>query len=132
MFYLQVASAANLVRADDSQAPLPHDIEMLRMRYHSRGSKMLLKELDRLRTRKGVADDALIMATVMGALVTDPEPTQFHDSFRLSPLATAQNLHLYAKLQLMPAQIGALLDLVSKRGGLRSLREFGNAQMLQL
>jgi hypothetical protein len=132
MFYLQVASAANLVRADDSQPPLPRDIEMLRMRYYAKGLKMLRKELDSLSARKGVADDALIMANVVGALVTDPEPTQPHDSFRLSPLARAQNLHLYAKLQLMPAQIGALLNLVSKRGGLRSLREFGNAQMLQL
>lgn len=129
MFHLQLSAAANLFRADVNNEALPTDIENLRMIHHGRGMAMVRKELKK---RKGPASDALIMAQIMVALLTDPDQTRHFDTFRESPLATAQNLHLYARLALVPSMIQALLALVSERGGIESMSEFGNAELLQL
>ena len=37
----------------------------------------------------------------------------------------AQNLHHYARLAIVPRLIGALLELASKRCGIKAMREFG-------
>ena len=129
MFYLQVAAAVNLYRADDLHTELAKEIVTVAQKHHEEGVKMVRKELAKL---KGPPSDALIMAQIMVALLTDPDQTPCLSSFRVSPLATAQNLHRYARLAIVPHLIGALLELVSKRGGITAMKEFGNAQLLQL
>jgi hypothetical protein len=129
MFSLQVAAAVNLYRADDVHGELPKEIITVSQKHQQRGFAMVRTELAKL---KGPPSDALIMAQIMVALLTDPDQSQCLHSFRVSPLATAQNLHRYARLAIVPHLIGALLELVSKRGGITAMREFGNTHLLQL
>ncbi|ETI20966.1 hypothetical protein G647_07309 [Cladophialophora carrionii CBS 160.54] len=128
MFHLQVAAAVNLHRADVDLEPLPKEIDAMAQSHSERGLNMVRKELGKL---KGPPSDALIMAQIMVALLTTPDQTTSFDGFRRSPLATAQNLHRYARLAIVPHLIGALLELVTKRGGIESTRDFGNSQLLQ-
>ncbi|KIW98010.1 uncharacterized protein Z519_01594 [Cladophialophora bantiana CBS 173.52] len=128
MFHLQVASAANLIRADIKNERFPNNIEVLRLKHQARGLALVTKELQNL---KGPAPDSLIMAMIMVANLTDPNPTQFPETIRPSPLATAQNLHLYARLTVIPSMIQALLELVVKRGGIQTMQQFGLPQLLQ-
>ena len=128
MFHLQVAAAVNLHRADINLEALPKEIDSLAQTHHERGVKMVINQLAKL---KGPPTDALIMAQIMVALLTDPDQTESFDSLRRSPLATAQNLHRYARLAIVPHLIGALLELVNKRGGIESTRDYGNSQLLQ-
>ena len=125
MFQLQVGSAANLVRADVSNPALENEIEVLRMKYQARG----LAGLAKLTSPPSAAN---IMALVMGALLTDPSQTQYFETIQPSPLATAQHLHLYARLKIIPEMIKALLEQVNKCGGIQALHEFGNSHLLQL
>jgi hypothetical protein len=129
MFHLQVAAAVNLHRADPDLEPLSKEMATLAQSHQQRGVTMVRKELNKL---KGPPSDALIMAQIMIALLTDPDQTASFDTFRRSPLATAQNLHRYARLAIVPHLIGALLQLVNKRGGITSTRDYGNSQLLQL
>ena len=128
MFHLQVAAAVNLHRADSTQDALPKDMESVAQTHHERGVKMVRNQLAKL---KGPPSDALIMAQIMVALLTDPDQSEAFDNLRRSPLATAQNLHRYARLGIVPHLIGALLELVNKRGGIESTRDYGNSQLLQ-
>ncbi|KAJ9613332.1 hypothetical protein H2200_003274 [Cladophialophora chaetospira] len=128
MFHLQVAAAVNLHRADSAQEALPKEMDAVAQTHHERGVKMVRNQLARL---AGPPSDALIMAQIMVALLTDPDQSESFDSLRKSPLATAQNLHRYARLGIVPHLIGALLELVSKRGGMESTRDYGNSQLLQ-
>ncbi|OAG41520.1 hypothetical protein AYO21_04222 [Fonsecaea monophora] len=128
MFHLQVASAANLVRAGADNEPFPHNVEVLRLKHQARGLALVTKELQNL---KGPASDSLIMAMIMVGNLTDPNPAQFPATYRLSPLATAQNLHLYARLTVIPSMIQALMELVIKRGGIQAMQQYGLVQLLQ-
>ncbi|KIW34175.1 uncharacterized protein PV07_00970 [Cladophialophora immunda] len=128
MFHLQVASAANLVRAGADNERFPNKIEVLRLRHQARGLALVTKELQNL---KGPAPDSLIMALIMVANLTDPNPAQFPETFRPSPLATAQNLHLYARLTVIPSMIQALMEVVVKRGGIEAMQQYGLRQLLQ-
>lgn len=129
MFHIQVAAAANLVRADPNHGPLPNKVEILRLKHQSRGLALVMAELKSL---KGTASDGLLMAMVMVAMLTDPNQIPVPDTFRRSPLATAQNLHLYARLTVIPAMIEAMMGLVVKRGGIHNIKEYGMTQVLQL
>ncbi|KIX92918.1 uncharacterized protein Z520_11394 [Fonsecaea multimorphosa CBS 102226] len=131
MYHLQVACAANLARAGADNERLPHKIEVLRMKHQARGLALVTKELQNL---KGPASDSLIMALIMAAFLTDPNPTsaQSGEVVPPSPLATAWNLHLYASLTLMPSMIQALMELVVSRGGMDALQEYGLKNVLQL
>jgi hypothetical protein len=129
MFYLQVAAAVNLHRADANRSPLPEEAEALARKHHGRGVKMVRQDLA---TLKEPPSDALIMAQIMVALLSEPDRSPNLDTLPLSPLATAQSLDRYARLEVVPHLIGALLELVSKRGGIKKMLEYGNSQLLQL
>ncbi|OAP64808.1 hypothetical protein AYL99_00780 [Fonsecaea erecta] len=130
MYHLQVAAAANLVRVGTDNERFPHNIEVLRLKHQARGLALVTRELQ---TLKGPAPDSLIMALVMVANLTDPipNPPQPAEVVPSSPLATALNLHLYAKLTVIPSMIQALLEVVVKRGGIQSVQQYGLQQILQ-
>ena len=128
MFHLQVAAAVNLHRADVNLEPLPPEVDSMAQTHTERGVSMVRNQLAKL---KGPPSDALIMAQIMVALLTDPDQTEVVESMRRSPLATAQNLHRYARLAIVPHLIGALLELVTKRGGIECTQDYGNKQLLQ-
>lgn len=129
MYHLQVAGAANLIRADARNPPLPNDIEILRLKHQAQGLALLMSALQNL---KGAASDALLMAMVMAGMLTDPSPSQITELYRASPLATAQHLHLYARLTLVPVTMRTMLESVDKRGGIVNIRDYGMVSILQL
>jgi len=129
MYHLQVAGAANIVRADLRNPPLPNDVEILRLKHQSQGLALLMSALKNL---KGPASDALLMAMVMGGMLTDPNPSQIPELFRASPLATAQFLNVYARLTMVPATMQSMLESVVRRGGIKSIRDYGMVSILQL
>jgi hypothetical protein len=129
MYHLQVAGAANLVRADARNPPLPNSIEILRLKHQNQGLALLMSALQNL---QGPASDALLMAMVMAGMITDPSPSQIPEIYRASPLATAQNLHVYARLTLVPVTMRTMLESVDKRGGIQTIRDYGMVSILQL
>lgn len=129
MYHLQVAGAANLVRADARNPQLPNDVEILRLKHQAQGLGLLMSALQNL---KEPASDALLMAMVMAGMLTDPSPSQIPELYRASPLATAQHLHIYARLTLVPATMRTMLESVGKRGGIGNIHEYGMVSILQL
>ena len=129
MFHLQVAGAANLIRADVNSEPLSKEVEIIRLKHQSRGLAMVMAELQKL---QGPASDGLLMAMIMVGVLTDPTDSRLPEIYRMSPLATAQHLHLYARLTIVPATIQALLDQVNQRGGIHKVKNYGMVEILQL
>lgn len=129
MYHLQVAGAANIVRADPRNPRLPNSIEILRLNHQSQGLALLMSDLQNL---QGPASDALLMAMVMAGMLTDPTPSQIPELYRASPLATAQSLHIYARLTMVPATMQTMVESVDKRGGIQSIRDYGMVSILQL
>lgn len=129
MYHLQVAGAANIVRADARNPALPNDVEILRLKHQNQGLALLMSALKNL---QGPASDALLMAMVMAGMLTDPSPSQIPEIYRSSPLATAQYLNVYARLTMVPATMQIMLQSVVQRGGIKNIRDYGMVSILQL
>ncbi|KEF52991.1 uncharacterized protein A1O9_10899 [Exophiala aquamarina CBS 119918] len=128
MYHLQVAGAANIVRADARNSSLPNDVEILRLKHQNQGLALLMTALKNL---QGPASDALLMAMVMAGMLTDPSPSQIPELYRASPLATAQYLNVYARLTMVPATMQSMLQSVVQRGGIKNIRDYGMVSILQ-
>ena len=129
MYHLQVASAANIVRASGKTTPLPTHMEISILNHQSEG---LLLIQDELQTLKGAPSDALLMAMVMAGMLANPVTSQMPETFRLSPLATASKMHIYGKLDVVPETHHVLVDMVNRRGGILTVKTYGMRSILQM
>ncbi|RVX67148.1 hypothetical protein B0A52_08582 [Exophiala mesophila] len=129
MYHLQVASAANIVRASGKTTPLPTHMEISILNHQSEG---LLLIQDELQTLKGAPSDALLMAMVMAGMLANPVTSQMPETFRLSPLATASKMHIYGKLDVVPETHHVLVDMVNRRGGILTVKTYGMRSILQI
>lgn len=129
MYHLQVASAANIVRASGRAKPLSSHVEISILKHQNEGLFLIRNELQ---TLTEAPSDALLMAMVMAGMLANAATFQIPDSFRLSPLATASSLHIYAKLDINPETIYALVDMVNRRGGIQTVKIYGMRSILQM
>ena len=85
-----------------------------------------------LRVLDRPASDGLLMAMVMMGMLTDPIESQIPEIYRASPLATAQHLHLYGRLTVVPATLKALVESINNRGGITAVKDYGMSSIVQM
>ena len=129
MYHLQVAGAANIIRAETKVESLPTHVEILRLKHQNLGLSLVMKELHSL---NALPSDGLLMAMVMAGMLTDPTSSQIPEIFRASPLARASNMHIYGRLGIIPATMYVLVDMVNQRGGIHTIKQYGMSSVLQM
>lgn len=88
---------------------------------------------EQLRTLKGaVPSDALIMAVAILSIHGTRDETVYPVVHPLSPLAEAQNLHIYGDLRNDEEHVQGIILLISKKGGLDGIQLYGLADTMQL
>jgi hypothetical protein len=124
LFHCQVALACGLSLASQKNYSTPRALEALtlaRFHHYSIALRLLKQQIESLDGRP--ASELLIICVLrMGVsadVEQDPIPPDCHPS---SPLATAQYLHLYGRMSMMPSYAKALHYLVESRGGIHALK----------
>ncbi|KIW63275.1 hypothetical protein PV04_10136 [Phialophora macrospora] len=112
----------------------PREMETLilaRFHHYSIALRLLKQQIESLNGRP--ASELLIICVLrMGVsadVEQDPTPPDCHPT---SPLATAQYLHLYGRMSLMPSYAKALHYLVESRGGIHALKRIAVPDWLPL
>ncbi|KAK4945539.1 hypothetical protein LTR10_015158 [Elasticomyces elasticus] len=127
MFHLQVAGALNVVRVHTGFVASAQS-EIMRLKHQNQGLSMLMSILHGLRRPPS---DALIMAMVIAGMLCDTIESPVARNEPVSPIAMAQNLHIFGRLAMVPATLGALVSMIDRRGGLEKVTGYGMLGILQ-
>ncbi|KAI1607917.1 hypothetical protein EDD37DRAFT_670367 [Exophiala viscosa] len=87
---------------------------------------------EQLRSLKSPASDALIMAVVILAIHGSRDEKEYPKVHPPSPLASAQNLHVYGNMVADEQHTQAILLLIKQKGGLEAFELFGMADTMAL
>jgi hypothetical protein len=130
IFHLQSSAAINISQAAESIGTVQSTtLNLISLEHQSRGLSMLQNELSK---GKYASSDTVIMAMVIAGMLSSPQTTTEDNTFRRSPLAEAQSVHLYARLGMVATTAQALVEAVNLRGGLAQVTAYGLADILQL
>ncbi|KIV76918.1 hypothetical protein PV11_08767 [Exophiala sideris] len=127
MFHLQVAGALNVVRVHTGFIPSAQS-EIVRLKNQNQGLSMLMSILHDLQSPPS---DALIMAMVIAGMLCDTIELPLPRTEPVSPIAMAQNLHIFGRLAMVPATLGALVSMIDRRGGIENVTGYGMLGILQ-
>ena len=96
-------------------------LALARFHHHSVAIRMLEEKIESLNGRP--ASESLIICVLRTGVSADvdhgPAPPECHPA---SPMATAQYMHLYGRMSIMPTYAKALRQLVESRGGICALK----------
>lgn len=118
LFYAQAVTAAGIVVAESQDAKIRHAAAVARVQQQVLSIQGISEEITKL---TDVASDALILAILhlgYAAGEVTANTIQIHPT---SPLATAQSLHIYGTVELMPQHVKALQVLVEQKGGIETI-----------
>jgi hypothetical protein len=119
LFHAQAVTAAGIVVAESHDPKIRHAAAVARVQQQVLSIQGISEEINKL---TGVASDALILAILhlgyaAGEVIANN--VQLHPT---SPLATAQSLHIYGTVELMPQHVKALQILVRQKGGIETIQ----------
>jgi len=101
------------------------------MRLHHKVEAIKLVN-EQLRNLTGPPTDALIMSVAILAIHGSYDEFVYPEIHPTSPLATAQNLHVYGNMVNEEQHLQAIILLIMQKGGLESLELFGMADTMAL
>jgi len=87
---------------------------------------------EQLRSLDGPASDALVLAVVILAIHGSRDEKEYPKVHPPSPLAFAQNLHVYGNMVADEQHTQAILLLIKQKGGLEAFEVFGMADTMAL
>ena len=126
---LQLAIEMPMAKTLDQEGSIPD----IAIKHKGTAYRLMRKEIQDFEGNpKNIPSDALILALFSSNFLSQPIPHSSEDCIPASPLATAQLLHTYGRVPLIPGHTMALRNLVEKRGGLANLRQGGIADLIQL
>ncbi|KIV80502.1 hypothetical protein PV11_07998 [Exophiala sideris] len=102
---------------------------LIRLSHKTETIKLVNQQL---RSLDGPASDALIMAVAILAIHGSRDETEYPEVHPPSPLASAQNVHVYGNMINDEQHTQAILLLIEQKGGLESLELFGMADIMAL
>ncbi|KAK4938990.1 hypothetical protein LTR10_020649 [Elasticomyces elasticus] len=102
---------------------------LIRLSHKTETIKLVNQQL---RSLDGPASDALIMAVAILAIHGSRDETVHPEVHPPSPLASAQNVHVYGNMINDEQHTQAILVLIEQKGGLESLELFGMADIMAL
>ncbi len=101
------------------------------MRLHHKVEAIKLVN-EQLRNLTGPPTDALIMSVAILAIHGAYDEIVYPEIHPTSPLATAQNLHVYGNMVNEEEHLQAIILLIMQKGGLESIELFGMADTMAL
>src|SRR5882757_1589598 len=120
LFHSQVLGASGLAMSLYEDQKTLKLISRARLEHQILAMRLTLIEINKLSI---VPPDALIMAVLnLGVQSGDADYTPDPDIHPMSPLAMAQSINAFGRLRLVPAHVRALHLLVTRKGGLGSLK----------
>ncbi|KIW15533.1 hypothetical protein PV08_05581 [Exophiala spinifera] len=108
---------------------LIHSAPVMRLQHKGQVIKLLNEHLRHL---EGPPMDALIMSIAILAIHGEYDATVYPEIHPVSPLAKAQNLHVYGSMINDEQHVHAILMLIMRKGGLDAMELFGMADTMAL
>jgi hypothetical protein len=118
LFHAQAVTAAGIVVAETQDDKVRSAAIVARAQQQILSIQGIADEINKL---TGAASDALILAILhlgYAAGEVTVNNVQLHPT---SPLATAQSLHIYGTVELLPQHVKALQILVEQKGGIETI-----------
>ena len=108
------------LQQDFPNSSITESLELARMQHYSKAIRLLKQQVDSLAGKP--ASESLIASVLrLGVAAHLVQGVALSECHRRSPLATAQYVHLYGKLSIMPTYAKALHLLVDSLGGIQTL-----------
>ena len=119
LFHAQAVTAAGIIIAECQDARIRHASAVIRAQQQVLSIRGISQEIAKL---TGIASDALILAILhLGYAAGEVNANNVH-LHPTSPLASAQSLHIYGTVELMPQHVKALRILVKQKGGIETIK----------
>jgi Fungal specific transcription factor domain len=100
----------------------PQKLALARLKHQNEAFRLINAEIKTLeRVPNTVPTNGILSAVAILSLYGMAQTTELRQAHPLSPLATAQNLHIYGRMNLVPEHIKGLHMLVKQRGGVASV-----------
>ena len=102
---------------------------LLRLSHKVETIKLVNEQLHNL---EGAPPDALIMAVAVLSVHGSRDDTPYPEVHPISPLAKAQNLHVYGNMVNEEKHIRGIMLLITQKGGLDGMELYGMADTMAL
>lgn len=130
LFHTHVVSAVTLFSRSCWTSHLTKDVYAATACHRRQANFLVKHEIENLAV---VPSDELMLATLSLAAAARPIGTQDPSSMKfLSPLATAQSLHVYGTMNIESAYRKVLFFMLEQRGGLGHVQLCGLAEGIEL
>lgn len=103
-----------------------------RLKHQNETFRLIKEELSTLELSPGtLPSNGILSAVAVLSLYGLSSTTSLQQAHSLSPLATAQNLHIYGRMNLVPQHVTGLYLLVKQKGGVGKIENHGLVDLIK-
>ena len=134
LFHSQIVCACNLslaLEGNPAGSSVTASLRLARTHHHSKAIRLLKQQIESL-NGKPPSESLLFNVLRLGISADVDQGAPLPECHRRSPLATAQSIHLYGKLSIVPNYAKVLHSLLERRGGVHALSRVALSDWLVL